>query len=158
MLYHSYYLSPIGWLEILADNQFLCGVNYLESVENSPNNENYITRKIVEELDNYFSFKNFDFSIALKPINNEFARDIYNTLKNTNVGEVLSYAELSKRSGHPNAARAVGNALHNNPFMIVVPCHRVINSDGKLGGFALDLAIKKQLLEYELAWLTKGGQ
>ena len=64
-------------------------------------------------------------------------------------GKVISYKELAKKAGNENASRAIGNICHNNKFPLVIPCHRVIKSDGTIGGFALPLTIKKELLAHE---------
>ena len=62
---------------------------------------------------------------------------------------MTSYGELASNAGHPGAARAVGTACHFNPFPLLIPCHRVIAASGKLGGFALDMRIKRALLDFE---------
>lgn len=149
MKYIEYYHSPIGWLKVEADEAFVLSVQLVEATAQMQNNANPITRQTVKELQQYFAYPPVTFSMPLNPNHTAFARDIYQTLQKTEVGEVLSYSELAIKSGHPNAARAVGNALNKNPFMIIVPCHRVIHHDLSLGGFALDLSIKKQLLEHE---------
>lgn len=64
-------------------------------------------------------------------------------------GETRSYAWVAKKVGKPNAVRAVGQALNKNPYLILIPCHRVIHSDGRLGGYALGIKMKKQFLTIE---------
>jgi len=78
-----------------------------------------------------------------------FQKQVYSGLQKIHCGQTTSYKELANQIGHPNAARAVGTALGNNPFPILIPCHRVIRSDGALGGFSQGLPIKKHLLETE---------
>lgn len=79
----------------------------------------------------------------------KFAKSVWRTLKKVPRGQVTSYGELAKAAGSPRAARAVGNALHINPYAPQVPCHRVVKSDGSLGGFASGLNKKKALLRQE---------
>lgn len=76
----------------------------------------------------------------------EFEQKVYNALRKIPKGEVRSYEWVAEQIGNPKAVRAVGNALHNNPTPIIVPCHRVIRKDGSLGGFGLGRKKKRELL------------
>jgi O-6-methylguanine DNA methyltransferase len=78
-----------------------------------------------------------------------FRQKVLTSLQKVAFGSTLTYGELALEAGHPGAARAVGTACHYNPFPLFIPCHRVIASGGKMGGFACDLEIKKLLLEFE---------
>jgi methylated-DNA-[protein]-cysteine S-methyltransferase len=80
----------------------------------------------------------------------EFQQQCYQTLKDkVPAGRVITYGGLAQLIGHPNAHRAVGSAMNKNPFAPKVPCHRVVKSNGELGGFALDLKIKIKRLQKE---------
>lgn len=79
----------------------------------------------------------------------EFSLQVYECAREIPWGKVATYGEIARRIGKPRAVRAVGTALHRNPFPIVVPCHRVIQEGGKLGGFACGIAMKKRLLALE---------
>lgn len=79
----------------------------------------------------------------------EFERSVYRAVLRIPRGEVRSYAWVARQAGRPGAARAVGNALNKNPFIGIVPCHRVVRSDGSLGGFARGAAAKKRMLSRE---------
>ncbi len=91
--------------------------------------------------------KSFDFILDLQVT--EFRKKVFVELMNVGFGEVVSYGELARRIGNPKGARAIGNAMNHNPCMIVVPCHRVIGSDGSLVGFAGGLELKQRLLDLE---------
>ncbi|MBX7066830.1 MAG: methylated-DNA--[protein]-cysteine S-methyltransferase [Parachlamydiales bacterium] len=78
-----------------------------------------------------------------------FQRKVLAAIASIPFGKVLTYVELAKACGTPRGARAIGNACGSNPFPLFVPCHRVIRSNGSLGGFASDIEIKKRLLEFE---------
>lgn len=78
-----------------------------------------------------------------------FQKRVMQALNGIPFGQIISYQELAAICGAPKAARAIGNACARNPFPLFVPCHRVIRSNGKLGGFACDLEIKRRLLEFE---------
>jgi O-6-methylguanine DNA methyltransferase len=79
----------------------------------------------------------------------EFQKLVYETVKKIPFGQVLSYKQVAKSMGKPKSFRAVGNALNKNPFAPKVPCHRVIRSDGKVGGFVSGQAVKIKLLKKE---------
>lgn len=87
----------------------------------------------------------------------QFENNCYQALKTIPAGKVISYKALAQLSGHPNAYRAVGSAMNKNPFAPKVPCHRVVSSDGKIGGFAKGIKYKIQLLKDE-GVLVKNGK
>ena len=78
-----------------------------------------------------------------------FERKVYTVVKKIPSGEVRAYAWVAERVGKPGASRAVGNSLNKNPFPIIVPCHRVVHSDGSIGEYAFGRDLKKKLLEME---------
>ena len=105
-------------------------------------------------LDRYFAGKRLDFDLAvdlgdLAP----FHRRVLNATARVPAGRVATYTQIAARAGSPKASRAAGNALHNNPVAIVVPCHRVLRTDGSLGGYGGGLPIKEWLLRHEGALL-----
>ncbi|MDP2814337.1 MAG: methylated-DNA--[protein]-cysteine S-methyltransferase [Erysipelotrichaceae bacterium] len=91
--------------------------------------------------------RTFDFVLDLKVT--DFRKQVFVELMKVEFGHTVSYGELSRRIGNPKGARAIGNAMNNNPCMIVVPCHRVIGTNGSLVGFAGGLELKQQLLDLE---------
>ena len=101
------------------------------------------------QLKEYFDGIRTVFSLPLHLVGTEFQMQAWDVLKQIPYGETISYGEEAKRMGKPTASRAVAQANHNNPVSIVVPCHRVINSDGSLGGYASGTNIKQQLLSLE---------
>lgn len=105
-------------------------------------------------LDRYFAGKRLDFDLAvdlgdLAP----FHRRVLDATAKVPAGRVATYTQIASRAGSPKASRAAGNALHNNPVAIVVPCHRVLRTDGSLGGYGGGLPIKEWLLRHEGALL-----
>lgn len=101
------------------------------------------------QLKEYFDGIRTVFSLPLHLVGTEFQMQAWDVLRQIPYGETISYGEEAKRIGKPTASRAVAQANHNNPVSIVVPCHRVINSDGSLGGYASGTDIKQQLLSLE---------
>lgn len=105
------------------------------------------------QLSEYFRGKRRAFELEVDPsVGSAFDRSVWNTLIKVPAGEVVTYGELARRSGHAGAARAVGGAMHRNPIPIVIPCHRVVGEEGHLHGFGMGLWRKRWLLSHEGAW------
>jgi len=104
----------------------------------------------VRQLREYFAGERSGFDLPLAPEGTAFQRGVWRQLREIPYGETISYGELARRVGNPKASRAVGSANGANPLPIVIPCHRVIASDGSLGGFGGGLPTKQTLLELEL--------
>lgn len=101
------------------------------------------------ELDSYFSGRSFKFTLPLELTGTGFEMKVWGAIKKIPWGETRSYKEIAERIGSPGASRAVGGACGANPIPLIIPCHRVINSNGGLGGYTGGLAIKKRLLSIE---------
>ncbi|HPD15942.1 MAG TPA: methylated-DNA--[protein]-cysteine S-methyltransferase [Planctomycetota bacterium] len=107
-------------------------------------------RQLVRELAAYFRGEASRFLTPLDLSSaTPFQRKVWEELRRVPFGTTLSYGELARRVGAPRAARAVGQAVGDNPIPIVIPCHRVIRSNGDLGGFSAGLEIKRWLLRHE---------
>lgn len=105
---------------------------------------------VKEELAEYFSKGRKEFSCATSFVDgSEFEREVWDALKEVPYGETRTYKWLAERIGRPRAFRAVGNALGKNPIPIIFPCHRIIESDGSLGGYSSGIDIKRRLIEIE---------
>lgn len=105
--------------------------------------------QVITELQDYFAGKLRQFSTPLDLRGTGFQLRCWRALVKIPYGQMISYAELARRVGSPRGFRAVGMANHDNPIAIVVPCHRVVASDGTLGGYGGGLEIKRALLELE---------
>jgi O-6-methylguanine DNA methyltransferase len=101
------------------------------------------------QLHEYLAGERTEFDLPLRPNGNEFEQAVWAELVRIPYGETTSYGEIARRIGHPTAARAVGRANGRNPIAIVVPCHRVIGSDGSLTGYGGGLDLKRRLLTLE---------
>ena len=104
---------------------------------------------MIQQLRAYFARELETFDLRLAPEGTPFQQSVWNELCGIPYGETISYGELAKRVGNPKASRAVGAANGQNPIPIIIPCHRVIGSDGKLTGFGGGLPIKEKLLALE---------
>jgi methylated-DNA-[protein]-cysteine S-methyltransferase len=101
------------------------------------------------QLREYFEGRRTEFDLPLDPEGTPFQRTVWRHLQGIPYGQTISYGELARRAGNPKASRAVGSANGANPIPIVIPCHRVIAADGKLGGFGGSLPVKEALLALE---------
>jgi methylated-DNA-[protein]-cysteine S-methyltransferase len=109
--------------------------------------------EVRRQLGEYFAGRRRDFDLPLAPRGTDFERRVWEALLAIPFGETRTYAEIARAIGHPDACRAVGRANGRNPIPIVIPCHRVIGSDGSLTGFGGGLDLKRLLLEHEgAAW------
>jgi methylated-DNA-[protein]-cysteine S-methyltransferase len=112
----------------------------------------------IRQLRAYFAGTLRKFELPLAPEGTSFQRRVWRELLNIRYGETISYAELARRIGNPNAARAVGLANGANPIAIVIPCHRVIGSDGRLTGYGGGLGKKDWLLALERSQMSLPGR
>lgn len=139
--------SPIGQLVIKADEEAIISIEISDANEN--NNGNEITAEAVRQLKQYFKGVRKSFNLPLKFNTTPFRKRVYEALLNVPFGSTVSYRDLTYMAGNRRGFQATGQAMHFNPIMIVVPCHRVINSDGSIGGYGSHLDIKKYLLNME---------
>lgn len=140
--------TPLGIAKITGDENGISTISVQDEGEASvviPE----VLQECVNQLDSYFAGKRSDFSIVLNPKGTEFQQKVWNALLEIPYGKTRSYLEQSKILGDVKAIRAVASANGKNPLWIVVPCHRVIGTDGSLTGYAGGLWRKKWLLEHE---------
>lgn len=104
---------------------------------------------VLNELEEYFQLKRKTFSVPMDLLGTIFQLNVWNQLTKIPYGETRSYKFIAEKLGNPKAVRAVGRANGVNPLPIIIPCHRVINSNGKLGGYSAGIKIKIKLLELE---------
>ena len=105
--------------------------------------------RLRREIGEYHSGKRKKFTVKATPGGTEFQKKVWKSLLGIPYGKSMSYGELAEQIGQPDASRAVGNAAGSNPVPIVIPCHRLLASDKKLGGFAFGLEEKRRLLKHE---------
>ncbi len=144
----AYIETPIGFAELKGDENGLSSVSVLNDkkpIGIIPE----VLEEAVHEFQEYFEGKRKHFSIRLNPDGTEFQKKVWNALTEIPYGKTVSYMELTKKLGDIKAIRAVAAANGKNPLWIVVPCHRVIGSNGDLTGYAGGLHRKKWLLEHE---------
>lgn len=141
--------TPLGFTEIQGDENGISKIHVMnEDVEISTKIPKEL-KEAVLQLQDYFDGKRTTFTFPLNPSGTEFQKKVWDELLHIPFGKTCSYLELSKKLGDVKAIRAVASANGKNPLWIVVPCHRVIGTDGSLTGYAGGLWRKKWLLEHE---------
>jgi methylated-DNA-[protein]-cysteine S-methyltransferase len=148
--------SPVGMLKLVASDEGLVAILWendspsrVRLGEMVANEQHPVLVETERQLGEYFAGKRKAFSVALDMRGTRFQKDVWETLLAIPFGETRSYGQLARQLGNPRATRAVGAANGRNPVSIIVPCHRVIGSSGKLTGFAGGLETKAQLLRLE---------
>lgn len=148
----SFARTPVGCLEIISDGSALVGIRSCpEPFEDVSGDA--LTAEAERQLAEYFSGDRRKFELPLRLCGTDFRLRVWNALADIPYGGTVSYSGIAALAGNPKACRAAGNAVGKNPFLIVLPCHRVIASDGTIGGFSADIGIKKYLLEFEKSLL-----
>lgn len=150
--YYSYLTTQFGIMEIVCTDDALIRLNFVSKQERMKN-ENAMTQKVCEQLQEYCTGKRKNFDIPLEQKGTAFQRSVWAALCEIPYGETRSYGDIATNIGNPKACRAVGMANHNNPIAVIVPCHRVIGKNGGLTGYAGGLEIKAALLEFERSML-----
>lgn len=145
----AYIKSPLGITEITGDENGISRISVLDSEKEFSTEIPGVLKEAVTELQDYFEGNRNDFTFKLNPKGTEFQQKVWQELLNIPFGKTMSYLQLSKKLGDVKAIRAVASANGKNPLWIVIPCHRVIGTDGSLTGYAGGLWRKKWLLEHE---------
>lgn len=146
--------SPLGKLLLVADEEGLTELAFAKGktppvVDRSWTSGGGALSEPLRQLEAFFAGELRDFDLALKPEGTAFQQRVWKLLRDIPFGETISYGELARRVGNPAASRAVGLANGSNPIAIVIPCHRVIGSNGKLTGYGGGLDNKRWLLDFE---------
>lgn len=163
----SEHTTPLGNIRLLADELAIYWLAFSDSEKSDLAEQRYIKKqgmiikrgetsastRLIHELNDYASRQRSAFSVTLKPQGTAFQQSVWQALQAIPYGRTCSYAALAKAIGRPTAVRAVAQANAANPLCIVIPCHRVINHSGQLGGYSGGLHHKKTLLALEEALL-----
>ncbi|HEU0135941.1 MAG TPA: methylated-DNA--[protein]-cysteine S-methyltransferase [Flavobacterium sp.] len=144
----AYLQTPLGIAAISGDENGISSISIVDVAE-FPSEKPDVLASAMMQLQEYFENKRDNFTFAINPKGTAFQQKVWQELINIPFGETTSYLSLSKKLGDVKAIRAVASANGKNPLWIVVPCHRVIGTDGSLTGYAGGLWRKKWLLEHE---------
>jgi len=146
----AYYYTPIGLVELEATEKGLAGLRFAKNAgqpESSAFHE--LLQAAIEQLDEWFAGKSRSFSVSLDLEGTAFQQRVWRQLLEIPFGHTITYHELARALGDPKKIRAVGQANGKNPVSLIVPCHRVIGSNGQFTGYAGGLWRKQWLLEFE---------
>lgn len=145
--------SPVGRLTLGSRGgmltHLLFGTHFL------PTTTDELLTEAQRQLGEYFSGKRRSFDLPLQPEGTAFQTDVWRALQDIPYGQTASYLDIAKAIGREKACRAVGQANHVNPISIIIPCHRVVGSNGSLTGYGGGLSIKEQLLTLEKAYFSE---
>ena len=145
----TYYKTPIGTAKIVGDKNGIQSVSVLEDDIETSKDTPYCLQACVAQLEEYFNGKRASFNLTVNPKGTAFQIKVWKSLLKINYGKTKSYTAQSKALGDVKAIRAVATANGKNPIWIIIPCHRVIGSDGSLTGYAGGIWRKKWLLAHE---------
>jgi len=146
--------SPIGPITLIADGEALVEVRFANAPDVAadharPTDDDPVLQRAASQLGEYFDGRRTDFDVPLDPRGTAFQLAAWDALRTIGYGETVSYGEQARRLGDAGKARAVGAANGRNPLPIIVPCHRVVGSNGHLTGFGGGIASKAWLLDHE---------
>ncbi|MDB5109554.1 MAG: methylated-DNA--[protein]-cysteine S-methyltransferase [Mucilaginibacter sp.] len=153
----TYYRTPVGIAQITQEDDFISSIKILDDNEiASTLPQSPLLKKTTQQLDEYFAGERKTFDLPIKQQGTEFQQQVWQQLLQISYGTTISYAQLSNHMNSPLAIRAIAAANGKNHLWIVVPCHRVIGSDGSLTGYAGGLWRKQWLLEHEAKTMGTG--
>lgn len=149
--------TALGWVLIQANAQAVTHIDFIDHPTEITEQPTLLTQQAVQQLTEYFAGQRQKFTLPIMQEGTTFQQRVWEALTTIPYGETRSYAQLAQLVDNPKAVRAVGGANNKNKLAIVVPCHRVIGSNGKLVGYAGGLARKAGLLALEHANVGTGG-
>jgi methylated-DNA-[protein]-cysteine S-methyltransferase len=147
-MYFGYYQSPIGLIEIAWSSGAVRSIDFVEKYRDDYAS-NGMAQGVVRQIEGYFNGTRTEFDVALDPQGTDFQKAVWRQLLRIPFGRTASYGDIARAIGKPKAVRAVGGANARNPISLVVPCHRIIGSDGSLTGYGGGLWRKEWLLKHE---------
>ena len=145
----TYLKTPVGTLEIKGDALWLQSIHFMDTEVPTSQEISEVLLSTVSQLKEYFNKTRTDFELKLNPEGTIFQKKVWHQLETIPFGKTTSYQSLANDLEDPNVIRAAASANGKNPIPIIIPCHRVIGSDGSLTGYAGGLHRKKWLLEHE---------
>jgi len=151
---HYKYESPFGKLIIVSDGSAIISLKRESaSVAVCGESSDMLTDQAAKELDEYFAGKRRGFNVPIRAVGTVFRQGVWEQLLAIPYGETRSYKQVAQNVGNTGASRAVGMANNKNPISIIIPCHRVIGSNGSLVGYAGGLDMKRALLDMEKSYI-----
>ena len=148
--FYRFYQHPkLGWLKIEGTQDAITGINFLDEAPTQPENSSAVVDEAVKQLEEYFNGQRKSFELPLAFTGTDFQKSVWEILQTVPFGATSTYGQIAHQLNNPKSVRAVGQANGKNPISIVVPCHRIVGSNGKLTGYGGGLWRKKWLLAHE---------
>lgn len=145
----TYYKTPVGIAELTEEDGFISSVHILDDEPEVKPTDSPLLNEVISQLDEYFAGTRKVFDFPIKQQGRDFQQQVWLQLQQIDYGKTISYAQQANKMNSPLAIRAIASANGKNNLWVVVPCHRVIGSDGNLTGYAGGLWRKQWLLEHE---------
>ena len=147
--FKTFYKSPLGPIEIVGSKDSIIALDFVEDMLPGDDELTFCVKECLKQVGEYFKGERREFFLNLQPAGTEFQKSVWRQLEKIPYGKTTSYGKVADVIGKPNASRAVGSANGKNPIAIIVPCHRVIGSDGSLTGYGGGLWRKRWLIGFE---------
>ncbi len=141
--------SPFGWTEITTLKQAIVALEFVQNPKNLNVSFTPFQNEIIKQLENYFDKRNYHFNFKIAAKGTSFQKKIWSLLSKVPKGSTVSYLKIAQLYGNTKAVRAIAGAISKNPVLIIIPCHRVVGSDGSLVGYSGGLENKRALLDHE---------
>jgi methylated-DNA-[protein]-cysteine S-methyltransferase len=141
--------TPVGTMIAVTDGEAIISLDFTDDISVSYHSSHPLLLQLKKELGEYFVGERTSFSLPLNPTGTPFQQAVWKTLQTIPYGETISYAKEAQLFGNSKAIRAVASANGRNPIAILIPCHRVITSDGGIGGYSGGVDKKEFLLRLE---------
>jgi len=148
-MYETYYKTPVGWAYIVADDDYLVKLSIRDDEHEATPVTSPILKETIKQLDEYFEGTRKEFDLPLNQPGSDFQQGVWKELLKIPYGSTITYGRQSNQMKNPLAIRAIAAANGKNNLWVIVPCHRVIGSNGSLTGYAGGLWRKQWLLEHE---------
>ena len=145
----KYLETEIGRLYLAEEDGFIVRISSGQAPVGDTQGDSPLLEQTAIEVQEYLAGRRQEFSVPVKAKGTSFQEKVWAALRQIPFGETRSYGEVAKMVGNPKGARAVGMACNRNPVLLMIPCHRVVGSSGKLVGFACGLSMKEKLLNLE---------
>lgn len=145
--------TPLGIVRVVTESGRICMLKFEQRREDYPDRPDKLCFLAKEQLNEYFAGQRREFTLPLRPQGTPFQCSVWEAVQSVPYGQTRTYREIGLQIGRPTASRAVGAAVGKNPIWLLIPCHRIIGSDGSLTGYAGGLQRKESLLELERSGL-----
>jgi methylated-DNA-[protein]-cysteine S-methyltransferase len=155
-MHQTYYKTPVGWAHIVADDNYITKVSIRDEEHHAGEVTHPLLQEAIKQLDEYFKGTRRDFDLPIQQPGSNFQQLVWQELLKIPYGKTISYGQQSHLMNSPLAIRAIAAANGKNNLWIIVPCHRVVGSNGSLTGYAGGLWRKRWLLEHEASVLGIG--